>query len=217
MRAFGQGILIAEQSPEKLAPDAVRNTNLKITHMLPGKQDRAAIAASMVMDEEQERYLGKLRVGQAAVFLTGMEKASFMTVRPRKDGSRHDDFLPDIIVQERMKRFRTDEPSLLLPYDGCRYCGQQCQHRMTIEPVTLNKQIVGEFHASLAKFDEQPEPEYWDQHWLRLAQICGRAAEIAGSPDSVDAAYCFLVHEVDFPFTEHMRVSFGNAYSAHKR
>jgi DNA helicase HerA-like ATPase len=30
MRAYGQGVLIAEQSPEKLAPDAVRNTNLKI-------------------------------------------------------------------------------------------------------------------------------------------------------------------------------------------
>ncbi|QLQ04681.1 MAG: hypothetical protein HZY76_00275 [Anaerolineae bacterium] len=53
--------MIAEQSPEKLAPDAVRNTNLKIGHMLPGRQDREALAAAMIMDEAQERFMGKLR------------------------------------------------------------------------------------------------------------------------------------------------------------
>ncbi|HEX8681426.1 MAG TPA: hypothetical protein VF707_03880, partial [Ardenticatenaceae bacterium] len=80
MRAYGQGMLIAEQSPEKLAPDAVRNTNLKIGHMLPGRQDRESLASAMIMDEAQERFMGKLRVGQAAVFMTGFEKATFMTV-----------------------------------------------------------------------------------------------------------------------------------------
>jgi DNA helicase HerA-like ATPase len=32
IRAYGQGVLISDQVPEKLAPDVIKNTNLKITH-----------------------------------------------------------------------------------------------------------------------------------------------------------------------------------------
>jgi hypothetical protein len=33
IRALGEGLIIADQSPEKLAPDAMRNTNLQIAHV----------------------------------------------------------------------------------------------------------------------------------------------------------------------------------------
>jgi len=215
MRAYGQGILIAEQSPEKLAPDAIRNTNLKITHMLPGRQDRASMAASMVMDDEQERYLGKLRVGHAAVFLTGMEKASFMTVPAWKDESIHNDHLSDDAVRRLMvDRFIDIEKRTLLPYDGCRYCGEPCLHRAAVEPVTLNKQLAGEFRTALERFDKQPEQEHWSRHWQQLGEVCARAAAAAGRKGSVEAGYCFFAHEIDFPFTQHMRTSFVDGFLA---
>lgn len=214
MRAYGQGVLIAEQSPEKLAPDAVRNTNLKIGHMLPGRQDREALAAAMIMDEAQERFMGKLRVGQAAAFMTGFEKATFMSVPPYKDGVGFADFLPDAAVREHMTGFYVEQLRALLPFDGCRFCAEPCQHREQVEPVTRRKEIVGRFHAALAAFDNRPEPEHWPANWRGVAGVCSEAAAAAGKSGQGEAAYCYLSHEIDFPFTEHMRRSFVRAIEA---
>lgn len=214
MRAYGQGVLIAEQSPEKLAPDAVRNTNLKIGHMLPGRQDREALAAAMIMDEAQERFLGKLRVGQAAVFMSGFEKATFMSVPPYKDGVGFADFLPDAAVRQHMARFYHEQTRALLPFDGCRFCGEPCVHRDAIEPVTRHKEMARRFQAALAAFEERPAPEHWPANWLGVAAVCRDAAVQAGRPGNCEAAYCYLAHEVDFPFTEHMRRSFVRAIEA---
>lgn len=85
IRAFGEGILIAEQSPSKLVRDAIANTSLKIAHCLQDQHEREAIAAAMTMDVEQQLYLGRLPRGQAAVFSGEYEKATFMTVRPYED------------------------------------------------------------------------------------------------------------------------------------
>lgn len=214
MRAYGQGVLIAEQSPEKLAPDAVRNTNLKIGHMLPGRQDREALAAAMIMDEAQERFMGKLRVGQAAAFMTGFEKATFMSVPPYKDGVGFADFLPDTAVREHMAGFYAQQLRALLPFDGCRFCGEPCQHRDHVEPVTRHKETAHRFQVALAAFDDRPEPAHWPANWQGVAAVCGEAAAQAGRPDQREAAYCYLAHEIDFPFTEHMRRSFVRAIEA---
>lgn len=68
IRAYGQGVLIAEQVPTKLAPDAVKNTNLKMIHRLVAADDRELMADSMNMDESQRRYVATLPPGRAAVF-----------------------------------------------------------------------------------------------------------------------------------------------------
>lgn len=214
MRAYGQGVLIAEQSPEKLAPDAVRNTNLKIGHMLPGRPDREALAAAMIMDEAQERFMGKLRVGQAAVFMTGFEKATFMSVPPYKDSVGFADFLPDAAVRQHMERFFREQPCALLPFDGCRFCGEPCAHRDAIEPVTRYKEMERRFRGALAAFEERPEPGHWPANWRGVAAVCSDAAARAGRPGQREAAYCYLAHEIDFPFTEHMRRSFVQTIEA---
>ncbi len=73
IRAYGEGVLIAEQIPTKLAPDAIKNTNLKIVHRLLAGDDREVLAATMNMDEAQSRYLTTLRVGQAVLYAEGAD------------------------------------------------------------------------------------------------------------------------------------------------
>ena len=76
----GFSVNVWNRSPEKLSPDAVRNTNLQIAHQLRHRADREAIAAAMIMDETQQEYLGKLGVGAAAVFVTGYDRATFIQI-----------------------------------------------------------------------------------------------------------------------------------------
>ncbi|HTK08590.1 MAG TPA: ATP-binding protein [Ktedonobacteraceae bacterium] len=75
MRAYGQGVLVAEQIPSKLAPDVLKNTNLKIAHRLIAYDDRQSIGQTMNLNEEQQTYLGTLTPGMAAVYAEGADHA----------------------------------------------------------------------------------------------------------------------------------------------
>jgi hypothetical protein len=211
VRALGEGILIADQSPEKLLPDAVRNTNLQIAHQLRDAKDRETIGRALIMDKAQQDYLGKLGVGEAAVFLTGMEKATFMQVPLYKDTAGFDTLPSDEMVREHMQPFTKEYLAAHLPFDGCRFCGSPCDFVEVIEPQTREPELHEQFIKALKGFEERSSAEHWPENWLGVAQVCHTAAKKAGLIH-VDAAYCYLAHEIDFPFTDHMRHEFEKAY-----
>ncbi|MCD0450356.1 DUF853 family protein [Actinocorallia sp. API 0066] len=74
IRAYGEGIVVAEQIPVKLIPDVVKNTALKIVHRLPAFDDRHVVGAAMNLDPDQSREVVSLRPGVAAVFADGMDR-----------------------------------------------------------------------------------------------------------------------------------------------
>jgi uncharacterized protein len=73
IRAYGEGLIIAEQIPGRLVQDVIKNTAVKITHRLPAADDRDAVGATMNMTRAQNRYLVTLPPGEAAVFADGMD------------------------------------------------------------------------------------------------------------------------------------------------
>ena len=74
IRAYGEGIIVAEQIPTKLVPDVIKNTALKVVHRLPAHDDRFQVGAAMNLDEDQSREVVSLRPGVAAVFADGMDR-----------------------------------------------------------------------------------------------------------------------------------------------
>ncbi len=75
VRAYGQGVLVAEQIPSKLAPDVLKNTNMKIVHRLIAQDDRQSIGQTMNLNLEQLTHLGILTPGMAAIFAEGADHA----------------------------------------------------------------------------------------------------------------------------------------------
>jgi DNA helicase HerA-like ATPase len=73
VRAYGEGLVIAEQIPAKLIPDVIKNTVVKIVHRLPAQDDRDAVGATMNLTASQSSYLVTLTPGEAAVFTDGMD------------------------------------------------------------------------------------------------------------------------------------------------
>lgn len=84
VRAYGQGILIADQIPSRLNEDAVKNTNLKIVHKLVSADDRKSMATALNVWDNQERVIGDLNVGEALV-RGDMDKEAYM-VKVNKNG-----------------------------------------------------------------------------------------------------------------------------------
>ncbi len=67
VRAYGEGFLIAEQIPTKLAPDVIKNTALKIMHRVVANDDREVMGGAMNLSMEQLRHVVALKKGEAVV------------------------------------------------------------------------------------------------------------------------------------------------------
>lgn len=85
IRAYGEGVLIAEQIPVRLAADAVKNTSLKIVHRLVSDEDCLIMGGAMNLDDHQMRYVATLGKGEAAVYAEGDDRPYLVHVPLSKD------------------------------------------------------------------------------------------------------------------------------------
>lgn len=67
IRAYGEGLFLVDQVPTRLIPDAIKNTNTKITHRLVAEDDAKSIAEAMGLSKEQRMIIPKLLVGECLV------------------------------------------------------------------------------------------------------------------------------------------------------
>lgn len=74
MRTYGEGFVIADQSPSLLDLATVRNTNTKIVMALPEKEDREIAGKSIGLNDEQIPEISRLKMGEAIVYQNGWEE-----------------------------------------------------------------------------------------------------------------------------------------------
>jgi DNA helicase HerA-like ATPase len=144
IRAYGEGLVIAEQIPARLVPDVIKNTAVKVTHRLPAADDREAVGATMNATPHQSRYLVTLPPGQAAVFSDGMD---FPVLVKIKDGTEREAASPAATVDAR---------AVVRPRSGT--CGTECAAR----PCTLREMRGGQ-----RALDAVP----WVRPWAELAVL----------------------------------------------
>ncbi|MBP8639464.1 MAG: ATP-binding protein [Oscillospiraceae bacterium] len=68
LRSFGEGFIIADQSPGLLDMAVIRNTNTKIIMRLPDEGDRELVGKAAGLNDDQIIELSKLETGVAAIF-----------------------------------------------------------------------------------------------------------------------------------------------------
>lgn len=68
MRTYGEGFIIADQSPSAVHISAIRNTNTKILMRLPDEADRLLAGKSAALTEEQIDEMARLPRGVAVVY-----------------------------------------------------------------------------------------------------------------------------------------------------
>lgn len=93
MRSYGQGVIIAEQIPSKLAPDVIKNSSNKIIHRVVSADDQSLVANTIGMKEEDDVYLGSLKTGVALCHKEGMSLPVYVFVNNVQDDFTNDDAL----------------------------------------------------------------------------------------------------------------------------
>lgn len=68
MRTYGEGFIIADQSPGLMDMSVIRNTNTKIILRLPDYSDRELVGRAASLNDDQIKELAKLPTGVAAVY-----------------------------------------------------------------------------------------------------------------------------------------------------
>ncbi|WP_433462923.1 ATP-binding protein [Spirillospora sp. CA-128828] len=136
IRAYGEGLIVAEQIPSKLVPDVIKNTAVKIVHRLPAKDDRDAVGATMNITEAQSQFLVTLTPGEGAVFTDGMDYPHLVRM---PDGSHLEKAAP--VTSPRV---------LVTPRSGT--CGAECRD----SPCTLR-----DMRAAQRAVSDRPELVVW--------------------------------------------------------
>ncbi|MNJ33185.1 AAA-like domain protein [compost metagenome] len=75
VRKYGEGLIIADQIPNKLIADVIKNTNTKIVHRLFAADDRKIIGDAIGLSEEQQAFLPLLKPGETIVYCGGWHGA----------------------------------------------------------------------------------------------------------------------------------------------
>lgn len=104
VRKYGEGIIIVDQIPNKLAPEVLKNTNTKIIHKILAKDDKEAVGDAMLMNDKQKMYLSALSVGEAIVFSDNTDMP--VHVHITKISDTNEEQIKDEIVRERFMEHR---------------------------------------------------------------------------------------------------------------
>jgi hypothetical protein len=106
IRELGEAITLVDQHPSMISLPALGNTYTTLTMNLKHSADVSAIAAAMLLHDEEKDVLGRLPVGTAVVKLQGRWPRAFrirIPHRPLPKGSIRDEDL-----RERMRPYRIE-------------------------------------------------------------------------------------------------------------
>ena len=80
VRAYGEGIVVVEQIPEKVIADVVKNSAIKVMHRLPAAEDREFVGTTMNLSTSQSEQVVALPPGIAATHADGMDRPILLAV-----------------------------------------------------------------------------------------------------------------------------------------
>jgi hypothetical protein len=137
MRALNEGIIVADQLPTAIAPEAIKTTNIKVMHRVVAEDDRKELGSAMVFDGGQFHQAAILPAGQSFVFKEGDARSQLVLERNFKkecelQGHTLEPSPEDATVREWMNAFREREPvrPVYLPYRGCGDVCRVCTPRI---------------------------------------------------------------------------------------
>ena len=164
MRALGQGILIADQLPTAIAPQAVKQTNLKVLMRVTAKDDREEIGNTMDLNEEQMHQVVNFKTGHAYFYHEGEDRVRMIRMRNFKDEYNVEEPPNDEELTVLMGNYELDHIDLYQPFEECKLGCKKCNRRVRNQAENLVQQIINNRAATPIK----------DERVRNTLSFCGR-------------------------------------------
>ena len=135
MRALGEGIVIADQLPTAIAPEAIKNTSIKVMHRLVSADDRSELGQAMIFDAGQIEQAATLPPGRAFAHIEGWARPRLIAEPDFKATHYVEEPPDDSSVSLAMASIRDSESlrTAYLPYRGCENVCRTCSSRVREE------------------------------------------------------------------------------------
>lgn len=117
MRSYGQGVIVAEQIPSKLAPDVIKNSSNKIIHRVVALDDQEAVANTIGVSAENAIYLGNQKTGYALCHKEGMVQPVIVKVLEITKKNISDTKLYEKDIEKKLYEINKSVISNQLPKD----------------------------------------------------------------------------------------------------
>jgi hypothetical protein len=85
IRAYGEGIIIADQIASKLHRDVIKNTNIKIIHRTMDYEDREIVGKAINLTDDQILDISELKAGEAIVHNRDIHQAFMVKIDEFKE------------------------------------------------------------------------------------------------------------------------------------
>lgn len=142
MRALGQGILIADQLPTAIAPQAVKQTNVKVLMRVTSKDDREEIGNTMDLNEEQMHQVVNFKTGHAYFYHEGEDRVRMIRMVNFKGEHDVEEPPTDEELHELMAGYELSHKELYIPYEQCKYCCKVCDRRTRNQAESFVKELL---------------------------------------------------------------------------
>ena len=106
VRKYGESLIIADQIPNKLTPEVLKNTNTKIIHKLFAEDDKESVGNTMVLEKEQKGFLSNLKTGRAVVFSQGWSKAVQVQIKLLTDTTSEEEIDENELIESNLEYYR---------------------------------------------------------------------------------------------------------------
>ncbi|RYX80670.1 ATP-binding protein [bacterium] len=190
LRAYGEGFLIADQIPTKLAPEVLKNSNVKIVHRLVAPDDREAAGSCINLMPDQIRHLNTLRAGQALVHDERLGEAILTQIVPAKEARAP--ALTDEERRERESRIPVKARRHLWRNSACRACPSPCDFLNRVAGSSTPSGVDNAreaFFASLLLDDAEGAWKKWSR-WNKLWHERAMAMRGAEGKEALGLTYC---------------------------
>lgn len=210
VREYGEGVIVIDQIASKLAPDVIKNTNLKIVHRVMARDDRAEVGDAINLDVAQQARLVTLQAGEAVIHADGMDQAVLIRVDHARAALPRGSSIRGPAVRDHMRALggglvRTLDDSANWPIaplherPGCATCRARCRYGARVRTAANAQDALA--HLMQASRQAEIRDEYGNVRLAAIDEALDRLimpilrADLGD--DAHDLKHCVLTHFTD--------------------